>query len=121
VGSPGYESYDVGACARALRREGALLADAAERAGMGAEVPACPGWRVRDLLKHLGYVHRWAAGYLTEGFTQAVGEPSEQVILGQGPDLYLLLWNRRPAEMPQVTGDPGILAAFGQALNIIWH
>jgi uncharacterized protein (TIGR03083 family) len=237
---------------------------------MGAEVPACPGWRVRDLLKHLGHVHRWAAGYLTDGLTQIVGEPSEEVILSQGPgdgelpgwfreghaalvraietadpglecwsflsapsplafwarrqahetaihradaeqaasragldaagggppfepgfaadgvdelimgflarnirrgrwagldgtlaihaddgpagsagwlvtggpgapgvargtgpadcavtgpaaDLYLLLWNRRPAEMPRVTGDPGILAAFGQALNITWH
>jgi uncharacterized protein (TIGR03083 family) len=237
---------------------------------MGAEVPACPGWRVRDLLKHTGYVHRWAAGYVTDGLTEIVGEPSEEAILGQGPaddelpgwfreghaalvraietadpdircwsflpapsplafwarrqahetaihrvdadqaaaqaggreadggppfepgfaadgvdelimgflarnigrgrwpglggtlaihagdgpagragwlvtggsgaagvargagpadcevtgpaaDLYLLLWNRRPAQMPRVSGDPGILAEFGKALNITWH
>ncbi|QJW36419.1 maleylpyruvate isomerase family mycothiol-dependent enzyme [Cellulosimicrobium protaetiae] len=27
----------------------------------GAPVPACGGWRVRDLAQHLGYVHHWAA------------------------------------------------------------
>ncbi len=48
----------------ALRREGELLADLAVRAGHDAEVPTCPGWRVRDLLAHTGSVHRWAAGYV---------------------------------------------------------
>lgn len=52
-----------------LDREGALLASAAEAAGVGAEVPTCPGWRVRDLLRHTGMVHRWAAGFVAEGYT----------------------------------------------------
>src|SRR5215467_439058 len=79
---------------------------------MGAQVSACPGWRVRDLLKHLGYVHRWAAGYLTEGLTEIVGEPSEEVILGQGPgDGELPGWFREGhAALVRAieTADPGL-------------
>lgn len=69
-----------------LRREGELLADAAERAGLDATVPACPGWQVRSLLKHLGYVHRWAAGYVGEQQASRVGRSSEAEILSQGTD-----------------------------------
>jgi uncharacterized protein (TIGR03083 family) len=52
-----------------LDREGGLLAAAAEKAGTGAEVPTCPGWQVRDLLRHTGTVHRWAAAFVAEGHT----------------------------------------------------
>lgn len=52
-----------------LRREGLLLAAAAERAGLDAPVPPCPDWRVRDLLRHTGAVHRWATAYVTDGRT----------------------------------------------------
>ncbi|MET9821752.1 MULTISPECIES: maleylpyruvate isomerase family mycothiol-dependent enzyme [unclassified Streptomyces] len=52
-----------------LDHEGVLLASAAESAGCDAEVPTCPGWRVRDLLRHTGTVHRWATGYVAEGHT----------------------------------------------------
>ncbi|MGY2701268.1 MULTISPECIES: maleylpyruvate isomerase family mycothiol-dependent enzyme [unclassified Nocardioides] len=34
----------------------------ADRAGLRAPVPTCPGWTVRDLVAHQGMVHRWAAG-----------------------------------------------------------
>ncbi|MFZ4519610.1 MAG: maleylpyruvate isomerase family mycothiol-dependent enzyme [Microthrixaceae bacterium] len=34
---------------------------------LDAEVPACPGWAVRDLLVHLGSVHRWAGEVLRTG------------------------------------------------------
>jgi uncharacterized protein (TIGR03083 family) len=54
---------------RALDREGRLLAAAAEEAGTGAKVPTCPGWQVRDLLRHTGMVHRWAAAFVAEGHT----------------------------------------------------
>lgn len=54
---------------RHLDREGGLLAAAAEEAGPDAEVPTCPDWRVRDLLRHTGMVHRWAAAFITEGHT----------------------------------------------------
>jgi uncharacterized protein (TIGR03083 family) len=50
-----------------LRREGVALVDAAEKAGLDADVPSCPGWRVRDLVAHQGRVHRWAAAFVAEG------------------------------------------------------
>ncbi|PJN38033.1 hypothetical protein CG747_24315 [Streptomyces sp. CB02959] len=49
-----------------LRLDGGLLADAADTAGADAPVPACPEWRMRDLVRHMGTVHRWAAGFVTE-------------------------------------------------------
>ncbi|MFE6525227.1 maleylpyruvate isomerase family mycothiol-dependent enzyme [Streptomyces sp. NPDC057794] len=64
---------------RALETEGRLLAEAAEKAGTDAEVPTCPGWHVRDLLRHTGAVHRWAASYVTERHTgrRPLTEPSD--------------------------------------------
>ncbi|WP_210586276.1 maleylpyruvate isomerase family mycothiol-dependent enzyme [Streptomyces sp. GESEQ-35] len=50
-------------------REGRLLAAAAEEAGTDAKVPTCPDWQVRDLLRHTGMVHRWAAAFVAEGHT----------------------------------------------------
>lgn len=49
-----------------LEREGSLLADAAREAGLDAPVPTCPDWRVRDLLRHTGAVHRWATRFVAE-------------------------------------------------------
>ena len=95
VGTPGYSAYDVPAYIGALRREGELLAGAAERAGMSAAVPACPGWRVADLLRHTSYVHRWAAGFVAQRLTEPVDEPPEEEILQQGPgDESLVGWFR---------------------------
>lgn len=56
----------------ALDREGRQLADAAQQAGPDAQVPTCPEWRVRDLLAHIGMVHRWVTSTLTEGMTEPV-------------------------------------------------
>lgn len=47
-----------------LRHSGAVLHDAAARAGLGAPVPTCPRWDVRALVTHQGMVHRWAAAHL---------------------------------------------------------
>ncbi|NEA65130.1 maleylpyruvate isomerase family mycothiol-dependent enzyme [Streptomyces sp. SID12488] len=49
-----------------LDTEGQLLAAAAEQAGTGAKVPTCPDWQVRDLVRHVGAVHRWATSYVAE-------------------------------------------------------
>lgn len=60
---------DIADYVKFLDHEGRLTARAAEEAGTGAEVPTCPGWRVRDLLEHLGTAHRWAARFVAEGLT----------------------------------------------------
>ncbi|WJV50468.1 maleylpyruvate isomerase family mycothiol-dependent enzyme [Streptomyces flavofungini] len=53
-----------------LDREGTLLADAAVAAGLDAPVPTCPDWRVRDLLRHTGTVHRWATRFVAEALPE---------------------------------------------------
>jgi uncharacterized protein (TIGR03083 family) len=50
----------------ALEREGHALAGAAERAGLDAAVPTCPEWTVRDVLGHIGGVHRWATAHVAQ-------------------------------------------------------
>src|SRR5215470_11936006 len=75
----------------ALDRDGRLLADAAERGGLAAPVPSCPPWRIRDLLRHLRYVHWWAGTHVRQASSQVITGPSEAELLGGGPpDAQLL-------------------------------
>ncbi|MEC4019059.1 maleylpyruvate isomerase family mycothiol-dependent enzyme [Streptomyces sp. H27-D2] len=73
-----------------LRRDGQLLADAAQKAGVEAEVPDCPQWRVRDLVEHTGLVHRWATRFLVERLTEPVRPPSGPGLDGE----ELISWFR---------------------------
>ncbi len=78
-----------------LETDGALLAAAAERAGLDAPVPGCPLWKVRELLRHTGYVHRWAASYVAHGYQEEVDRSSEEELLRDGPgDAELPGWFR---------------------------
>ncbi|GHH72331.1 hypothetical protein GCM10018793_09150 [Streptomyces sulfonofaciens] len=52
-----------------LARQGTAMARTAADAGLAATVPTCPGWRVADLLRHTGQVHRWATAFITGGLT----------------------------------------------------
>jgi len=77
----------------ALRDQGASLAGAAGRAGLDAAVPSCPSWVVKDLLRHTGYIHRWAARHITECPPSVLDGPSEAEILrGGAPDPGLIAW-----------------------------
>jgi uncharacterized protein (TIGR03083 family) len=99
----------------ALRRHGGLLADAAGRAGLDATVPSCPAWQVKDLLRHTGYVHRWAARHITEGADEMLDEQPEEEILRGGPaDAQLLGWFRAGhAALVEAlaSADPGLVCA----------
>ncbi|MFJ3705735.1 MULTISPECIES: maleylpyruvate isomerase family mycothiol-dependent enzyme [unclassified Streptomyces] len=62
-----------------LAAEGLALASAAREAGTDALVPTCPDWRVRDLLRHTGMVHRWVTGMVVEESStchEAADEPT---------------------------------------------
>ena len=69
----------------ALESDGCLLADAAGRAGLAAPVPSCPGWRVADLLRHLRYIHQWAAAHVCQTPAQIIAGPLEAELLAGGP------------------------------------
>ena len=50
--------------------ESGKLADEAERVLLSDPVPTCPEWTVRQLVEHLGGVHRWATMIISEGLLQ---------------------------------------------------
>lgn len=59
-----------------LAKHGTALADSATAAGLDAPVPSCPDWRVRDLIGHIGGVHRWAASIVRDARNDP-GDPLE--------------------------------------------
>jgi len=96
----------MGFLARDIRRggwpglDGSLAIHAADGAAGGAD------WLV-------------AGGPREAGVSRGTGHAGCDVT-GPARDLYLTLWNRGPADGLQVTGDPGILAAFARTLQITW-
>lgn len=81
-------------CVEAVAREGerfGVLAQEVEAGltavpGLHAPVPWVPAWRVRDLVGHLGAVHRWATAIVRAGSTERPAAPPEP------PDDGLLDW-----------------------------
>jgi uncharacterized protein (TIGR03083 family) len=81
---------DAGRLTDELAVQGGLLVGAAARAGTAAAVPSCPDWRVADLLRHVGEVHRWAAAVVA---TAAPDDPDSLTVLGEVPqDAGLVDW-----------------------------
>jgi uncharacterized protein (TIGR03083 family) len=86
---------EIGEHINCLASEGELLAQAAERAPLDTPVPTCPGWRLRDVLAHLGYVHRWAAGYVAGEQAEMADRHGDADLLALGPpDEEIVGWFR---------------------------
>ena len=77
----------------ALQREGELLAAVAEQSKPSDSIATCPSWTMRDLLLHLGGVHRWAAAHVGEARTDVidVAQPFDIVDTLPGDD-ELVTW-----------------------------
>lgn len=89
------DAVEIAEHIEALRQQGESLADAAGRAGLDAPVPPCAPWRVKDLIRHIGFVHRWAASHVTEPRDRVVAGPSEaEIRTGSASDAELLGWFR---------------------------
>lgn len=88
-----------------LALEGPRLAVAAERAGWDAPVPATD-WTVRELVTHVGGVHRWAAEIVRTASSSLDNATGEAVGTGP-PDAELLDWFR--------DGHAGLVAALSAA------
>jgi uncharacterized protein (TIGR03083 family) len=74
------------------------LAEEAERVLLSDPVPTCPLWSVRDLVEHLGGVHRWATAIVAGGLLQS--PPPEQFAAQFAPPTDpdgLLPWFREGA------------------------
>ncbi|MFE5565294.1 maleylpyruvate isomerase family mycothiol-dependent enzyme [Amycolatopsis japonica] len=74
-----------------LRELTAGFARVARTGDHAAPVPCCGDWRLRDLVVHLGNVHRWAAGIVR------TGDPAPQIFEAD-PGADLAAWYRESAE-----------------------
>lgn len=78
----------------ALQREGRLLAAAATGTELNAPIPTCPNWRMRDLVRHVGGVHRWATGYVGDRRTEMWNVDLDDIVGTWPADLDLIDWFR---------------------------
>lgn len=74
-----------------LQREGSLLTAAAVRSDPDTPVPTCPGWTMRDLVRHTGAVHRWATAHVVERLLHPV-DGLDPVVPVQPDDAVLIEW-----------------------------
>jgi uncharacterized protein (TIGR03083 family) len=78
-----------------LRVDGELLAQAAGRVDLDQVPPTCPEWTVRELVRHQGRVHRWAASYVRDRIDHDLSPDEEYRAWGDMPvDAELLDWFR---------------------------
>lgn len=52
---------------RHVTSEGDRFAAAAEQGDLAVDIPACEGWDMRELVRHLGLIHLWAAALVEVG------------------------------------------------------
>jgi uncharacterized protein (TIGR03083 family) len=64
-----------------LRSEAGAVLAVLDRADGGEAVAACPGWDLRDLVLHLGCVHRWASEIVRTGSPAPMREAQDVVDL----------------------------------------
>ncbi|MFA5775344.1 MAG: maleylpyruvate isomerase family mycothiol-dependent enzyme [Ilumatobacteraceae bacterium] len=76
----------------AVRIEGRKLLVAATSAGLNTQVPSCPEWNVRDLVRHVGGVHQWAARQVGHRKTDEITGDLVDIVGGWPPDNELLFW-----------------------------
>ena len=95
----------------------------ADRAGLAAPVPTCPGWTVRDLVAHMGAAHRSTAAMLRGAEPAAVsisGEPLEWLRDGAIELVEALtrtpqeFWLRRACHLTTLRAVDALAAALGR-------
>lgn len=88
---------DVGTWIESLRAEGRRMAGVAADLSLDARVPSCPEWNVRQLLRHTGWVHRWAGAMVGDARPEP---PGREAVLPGGwpPDEGLVDWFREGHE-----------------------
>jgi uncharacterized protein (TIGR03083 family) len=104
---------DIAAHINALETEAAALGSAASAAALADPVPGCPDWSVRDLVRHIGYVHRWAAAVVSGRLDGADGDADAAVgPLPADPDLHDWYADGHRALAATLRAAPGDLDCF---------
>jgi uncharacterized protein (TIGR03083 family) len=112
---------DTARLTETLDREGAALLAAAVRAGPDAEVPSCPGWQVRDLVLHVGHVHRRATRHLRDGEREGAPEETGRVRDDALPGWFTEGHRRLVSALRETGGGPdGRTDAQFAALRAFW-
>ncbi|HVC24240.1 MAG TPA: maleylpyruvate isomerase family mycothiol-dependent enzyme [Acidimicrobiales bacterium] len=75
-----------------LEGQGARLAAVVSATELDAPVPTCPGWVVRDLVRHTGGVHRWATAHVALGRLAPVSPDEADAAFDAPDDDSLLAW-----------------------------
>lgn len=102
---------EIGEHIAALRAASARLSAAATAAGPDAAVPSCPGWVVRDLVRHQGGVHRWATGIVGTPRTEPWRADLDEIVGTWPGDADLIAWFDEGAERLAATlagADPAL-------------
>lgn len=81
-----------------LRKEGLRMAEVATGVSPDAPVPSCPDWSVRDLVRHTGWVHRWAGLMISEGRPEPPADLRAPIPEGWPSDRGLAGWLREGHE-----------------------
>lgn len=67
--------------------EGDKFATAAGQGDLTADVPPCEGWNMRDLVRHLGVIHLWAAANVAHPSTDFLEVDDLSVLENYWPEL----------------------------------
>lgn len=78
----------------AIDEAGALLAAAASGVSLDSKVPSCPDWDMRELVRHQGGIHRWAANIVATPRTEFWNVDLPEVVGGWPDDDDLVAWFR---------------------------
>jgi uncharacterized protein (TIGR03083 family) len=92
--APRLTTVDVAGYLNALQTEGALLGDVAAASTLTTPIPTCPGWQMRDLVRHVGGIHRWATGYVATPRTEPWDVDLDDVVGAWPNDGDLVDWYR---------------------------
>lgn len=98
---------------RQVRHDVERMAEVARETDLDAPVPTCPGWSMRDLVRHLGGIHTWASTFVEQGRTSPIRETLEEQVGGWPADGELVDWfeeggNRLARALSEA--DPGLAA-----------
>ena len=67
--------------------EGKMFADTADGSDLSVEIPGCDGWNMRELVRHLGLIHLWAAGNVAYPQHDLLDPDDLPDLAGHWPDL----------------------------------